>query len=481
MGSFDVSCSVSNLSITPGTKCLLLPLMRNGWHFPESESLGSMFIGDGPNASYFFSPLSCPIVGVYDDYGRIGNIQKNKTTEVLEKYFEISIDNFCRILTCGREKEDSFSEMYQIFHTDKNKGFRSIEMGGKYLLELGFTKIQAPARGGSSELKTSYRFKDHEVYVRIVNRVSEGKKYPFYKIYSKGKLRKKGRKHCSAKDFLLDYTELTGYLLGFPEKHHETIKKLEKLSAMFIHGEVYDLLSASEFGEWGKTSVWETNADVNEHTLTVLGFIKNRRDNNIDPRYNIVYKHPEVSSHIVGSDGTWCRIYDIVSKKQSEAGYHPDSFIKAWKEVTNHQLTIPFELKGSSTFVAKFDELQKSFVNVDSFSKTLNDVCGDLERAKDIRVFLIEKCNYFNFSRYAKYPIKFTDLYEKFIKDGSAKDEFVKFANFFVNINGMNKFLFPGPYAGQSGDNFGQAVLASKIVEIVKAEQEEYKEYEIAD
>lgn len=58
MGSWSVNCGISNITITAGTECVLLPLKTN-------EN------GEG----YLpYLPATLPIFGEYDDYGGIENI-----------------------------------------------------------------------------------------------------------------------------------------------------------------------------------------------------------------------------------------------------------------------------------------------------------------------------------------------------------------------------------------------------------------------
>lgn len=65
MGSFNVSCCVSNLTIAPGTPAVFLPLRRNVDNF--FKEFGVIF--DAP-----FTPYP-PLRGIYNDYGRLCDLQ----------------------------------------------------------------------------------------------------------------------------------------------------------------------------------------------------------------------------------------------------------------------------------------------------------------------------------------------------------------------------------------------------------------------
>ena len=94
MGSWSVYCGISNIAITAGQNCVMLPLKKNI-----------------TNSGYMpFTPATLPIFGEYDDYGGIENIQKDKNTELIETHFNCKIEELCYFLTRGpiRDDEDDF-------------------------------------------------------------------------------------------------------------------------------------------------------------------------------------------------------------------------------------------------------------------------------------------------------------------------------------------------------------------------------------
>lgn len=86
MGSFNVACSVSNISIGAGDPVAYIPLevARYPYH-----------IGDGNDmliyTHCFYAPVTLPIFGEYDDYGGVENIEINRNTEIVEEHFGIHI------------------------------------------------------------------------------------------------------------------------------------------------------------------------------------------------------------------------------------------------------------------------------------------------------------------------------------------------------------------------------------------------------
>ncbi len=96
MGSFNVACSISNISIGAGDPVAYIPLeiARYPYH-----------IGDGNDmliyTHCFYAPVTLPIFGEYDDYGGVENIEKDRNTEIIEEHFGIPIDKVIAIKRDG--------------------------------------------------------------------------------------------------------------------------------------------------------------------------------------------------------------------------------------------------------------------------------------------------------------------------------------------------------------------------------------------
>ncbi len=85
MGSWSVYCTISNIAITSGNKCVLVPLKEAKGH----EGIK-------------WQPATFPIFGEYNDYGGIENIEQNDNTKLIEKHFGITIDEFASFLVDGK-------------------------------------------------------------------------------------------------------------------------------------------------------------------------------------------------------------------------------------------------------------------------------------------------------------------------------------------------------------------------------------------
>ena len=87
MGSFNVACSVSNISIRAGDPVAFIPLEVAKYPYK---------IGDGNHmliySNCFYAPATLPIFGEYDDYGGVENIIRDKNLEIIEKFFGKTIE-----------------------------------------------------------------------------------------------------------------------------------------------------------------------------------------------------------------------------------------------------------------------------------------------------------------------------------------------------------------------------------------------------
>lgn len=166
MGSFNVSCGVSRISLSPGMKATLFLLKAT----EKSNSLarGAYLVSnEGPMIDY--EPVAFPIHGEYDDYGRIGEIERDANVIQLEKFYGESIETICKRACYGKKVSDEkFSapvaamfvcrEIYDEFsksslneYGEKENAFNDGYNVSLFILEqLGFVKqdkeLPEPAR-----------------------------------------------------------------------------------------------------------------------------------------------------------------------------------------------------------------------------------------------------------------------------------------------------------------------------------------------
>jgi len=92
MGSYNVACSISNLSINAGDPVVFIPLRQSRF---------GAKLGDGNFSLIYchaiYSPATLPIFGKYDWYGGIEDIERNANVEFLEAKFKDSIQSICSL------------------------------------------------------------------------------------------------------------------------------------------------------------------------------------------------------------------------------------------------------------------------------------------------------------------------------------------------------------------------------------------------
>ncbi|MCK4500933.1 hypothetical protein KAU11_10570 [Candidatus Babeliales bacterium] len=99
MGSYNPTCSVSGLTIEPGDKTVFIPLIEKSRYYGDEreetrvEIEVDSILTSNEGALSHYSPLLLPIMGVYDDYGSIAEIERDPNTEALEEMFKKDIQD----------------------------------------------------------------------------------------------------------------------------------------------------------------------------------------------------------------------------------------------------------------------------------------------------------------------------------------------------------------------------------------------------
>lgn len=81
MGSFNVACSISSLSIHEGDKAGLMFIQRQPTYGPPAALTFRVYNTDD------FLPYLPPVFGVYDDYGNLADLIPSPTVTVIEELF----------------------------------------------------------------------------------------------------------------------------------------------------------------------------------------------------------------------------------------------------------------------------------------------------------------------------------------------------------------------------------------------------------
>jgi hypothetical protein len=88
MGSWSVSCGISNIAITYGNKCCIVPLIESIYDYGG------------------YVPATLPIFGEYNDYGGMENIVEDENTKLIESNLGITIAELVEFLVDGEHTYD---------------------------------------------------------------------------------------------------------------------------------------------------------------------------------------------------------------------------------------------------------------------------------------------------------------------------------------------------------------------------------------
>lgn len=124
MGCFNITGFHTQIPLTCGDEAfILVGIYRNGLNKRDEFSPGTIF-----------TPIALPILGIYDDYGCIMNIQEDENTKLIEKIFKVSIERFIEIIddhSVGRYRDPKNTVSYEdlvesyLEYVKKNKPERS--------------------------------------------------------------------------------------------------------------------------------------------------------------------------------------------------------------------------------------------------------------------------------------------------------------------------------------------------------------------
>lgn len=113
MGSFNVACSVSRISLSVGMPTVYLPLELSKFHEKIENPINSLIY-----PWCYYSPYTLPIFGEYGDYGRIENIEKDENVKWLEEWFQCPIEDITENRGKDKEGNPKFSSQGMFVHRE---------------------------------------------------------------------------------------------------------------------------------------------------------------------------------------------------------------------------------------------------------------------------------------------------------------------------------------------------------------------------
>lgn len=302
MGHFSHSCKLSGLPLTGQTPAVLIVMKLRNHLFDCSEKslrkYGQSNLISNDGSQIKFNPVWFPLVGKYDEYGGLEEIEEDDNTKILEEYYNLPIQTIANIITSGRKddgydsnlkpikveptlpddikKDEDWFEYYQRKLNDPmpfGNGFYP-DVSGKWQEEgyEGWTIVRDGERIKATKEQYDADFKlIHEQYLR-------------YKEWCK-----------ENPDPLDDY--------GKPN-YKERYKELVSYSAMWVHGEFYKRLTeVADSDDYNKLDLG------NPELLKTLGFeeVPTDKKKEDDERYNRKFQKDGL---VIYSDGNWISLVD---------------------------------------------------------------------------------------------------------------------------------------------------------------------------
>lgn len=314
MGSFNVSCSASRISINCGMKVAFIPLLPNVYdmsiNFSDEKEVQQIaklrldhHVGTNTQLIYancYYNPFCLPIIGTYDDYGSIGDIEKNDNTEAIEKFFGFSIEDFINVVG---NNHDAISVKYAIkkFNYKSDKKYspdRINELGFELVEGKENTFIQPRCKTHHIVLmKPTVEENDHDhgnYNVKIVDSESGNVKWE-----------SENNPYDIGDDVVTEWEKHTKHLINFKEEDYHKILLLRKLSGMFIHYDIFTHIAHHVKDEDKRSGKSVAQDYLKEDQLQALGFNKITDQWVIDSHHDILYRKEGFDYDIkVGSYGS---------------------------------------------------------------------------------------------------------------------------------------------------------------------------------
>lgn len=230
MGCFNVACSVSGISLGYEEKVKFIPLLPNNY-------LRQNVIKPRTSLNYsncYFDPATFPISGTYDHYGALENIVRDENVEAIEKRYGVDIESFIKLLRCTRGLNDRHSEIFRAFAIHKDIFSSKFDDVKSAMLILGFTEDEYEQQ----EVFIHERVPEYAVQFTenslIVYKSKDDKKEIVHNGFTS---------NDPIKAVLNQIAQLTRVQINYHKDDMQKINELFTMSGMFIHEDIYQLLS----------------------------------------------------------------------------------------------------------------------------------------------------------------------------------------------------------------------------------------------
>lgn len=448
MGSFNVSCSVSHITIHEGERTFLFPLLPNINKYEIQEGHpddGTLIIN--PASQYihpdeYYIPFCFPIEGKYDDYGSLEDIVENENTKAIENFLGISINDFVALVTDGRGKNpfDIYSVFYEVFFDKKEYMEKNVQFDD-FLIGMGFEQ------NGMRYISPGEKYKVEKIADRYILRTDQEISKPIQRKLDSFNL---NDPYYAKKNLLITHALLEKEYLGL--RNVSAYEITRKLSGMFVNGDIYDFLTEKK----DMSGDCHKNMKVSRYYLREIGFNQTKNKDFINGEVVVDY------------DG-YCAV--LKRNNRQIKTYKCNELINAYEELTGEKLMIS-EVFDCDEVECQFEDMVEDFKET---KKTLlNKILHADQPGQEIEVFLAKydfesgmwkkEINGLRLLKRMKY---FFELYEKMIEDKSLKVFYTSYIRFFKNMYNVNSMFFPTFQGMQSGNLDAEKALAMKILEVI--------------
>lgn len=376
MGSFNVACSISRISIRCGMKVAFLPLLPNVYDFsgsymdePEVRQMAKLrvkhHVGSNTQLIYancFFNPFCLPIIGEYNDYGSIENIETDANTKAIERYFDMTIEEFINCI-CGRDSID-------LRYTIKKYRFNSdVKITPKGIRELGFEKVE-----GKRSVYVDPKCPEYHIILKKPTLKENDYNHGNYNVSilhvesKQLKWESENNPHDVHHKLFPKWEKITHRLINYREEDFHKVMLLRKLSGQFMHYDVYKHLVDDIPHDDFSNSKSVADSYVKAKQLEQLGFEKVTNQFMVDSHHDELYRKGDYDVKI----GNYGSII-LPTSLQEYACFGDKRFVaetrNIWEECTNTKVedTFPEPAQNEKTATAtdtewkaicdKFEEL----------------------------------------------------------------------------------------------------------------------------
>lgn len=441
MGSFNVACSVSNISISVGTKVVFFPLLPRRFARGNLTHLQNEKYLIYPNA--YYQPFSLPIKGVYNDYGSVEEIEEDENTKAIEDFFGMNIQDFVDGIgerytgsLENEEKEEIYEQLSGMFvHRAIYDELVAFDLKEKHLANHYLTEDIARFYGFEVIPKEEQILIDsyHPILMR-----KEGLPYDL-KIGEYGAV-------------LLHQDHKEYYAFAFDKRYGKEIAGYweeatgTKLEDHFAKEFQFDQLTHEQY--------LYAKEKFTELTGAPLGWSENRQ--NKHSVYSVV-QFAKVYEEITG-EALDVSIWTELSQYDNEY----NDFLVAIRKPQ------PEKLNYKELLLKTTDETQRKLL--ENIIKLDEEVQVDNDFGYQV--------NSLDFIRFFKEMDFFKALYAPLLFQGKLREALKEYQAFYWSMTSCNRFFFPAMNGEQFGNRKASEMLFKKSLELVQQENKEYEEDE---